>query len=181
MAGCSIIGEKTAFTTDSDSKWKHTHYGAGDRYHYSCSQLNISVREIVSRSEINSYGPIIPIIPSSKVIDSGISNLSIHVEVTGEIGTGDSLSPEYSIELLETGSDIVLLESNLSKITEKPYGAPGSLWVQYSLQYSYDIALSELDRLAVKFNFPIQGCEIPNILFTKRHLSDNEFIISPGP
>ena len=136
--------------------------------------------EIISRTEVKSYGPIVPIIPSGKVRDSGNNNLTIQIEVTGKIREAERLSPLYSIELLGVESGIKLLESKQSKITEKPYEVIGSLWVQYSLKYSYDITLAELDRLAIKFNFPFKDCEIPSISFTKRHLSDNEFIIAPG-
>jgi hypothetical protein len=178
ISGCTYLGSKSALSINENDAWK-TEY---EKYVFRGSELFISIEEIVITEHGSALGPIIPIIPLNHDRSFESKRLELHATVTG-FPNPNNYSPNIAeFEAYSSGNKLslaskeALLVGNTTKNNKE-----GKLWVQYSFTFAYKAELGQLSNLSLNFSLPMFKEKIPTLHLTRREMSDNEFILSPGP
>ena len=183
LASCAIIGTKEVLTVEDSSAWKTIKTGHGAYHSYRCGEMpfvSFAMNEIVFKANHQSYGPVIPVIPSGKERNYEDTNLSIKIEIVGFTDVVNYKKEDLSIHVFMNNKELLLVDRNLSKITQKFDEKTHSQWVQYDITYAYSHKLQGIEKLNVKFDYPFSNCAIPELSLVRKKIQDNEFVIAPG-
>lgn len=180
IVGCATIGSKVALVIDAGSQWEIQHAGRGDSYKFTCDKIHIEVSEIVLTQQTSAFGAILPVIPSSNSLSYENDNLVVTVEITGWPKPGVNNTDGSSVAATSSKQTIPLIDSRIQKISEVTDKKTMELWAQYFMTFTYDKKIGELSNLELQFQLPMSQCSIPNLSLSRKKISDNEFIISPG-
>ena len=180
MSGCAALGSKEALKATDKTHWKTVKTGQGDYYRYSCGTVVVSVDEVVFKSRIDSYGPLLPIIPSGNESNYENERLKLIVEITGFTDIRKYSKKDLIVSVDSGGRELTLGGQSISKISERYIKDKDRQWIQYVVSYKYDEKLLNINNLTIRFIYPFSDCSIPELSLVREKMRDNEFIIAPG-
>ncbi len=180
MSGCAVLGSKEALKISNETHWKTVKTGQGGYYRYSCGTVVVSIDEVVFKSRIKSYGPLLPIIPSGSEKNHENEKLKLIVEIIGYSDLKAYTESDFNIDVDSSDRDLHLSDQSLIKISDSYIKEKGRQWIQYIVSYKYDDRLSNINELKVRFKYPFNDCSMPELSLVREQMKDNELIISPG-
>ena len=180
LAGCAAIGSKEALKIVGNTPWKTVKTGQGDYYTYSCGSVSVSVDEVVFKSRIDSYGPLLPIIPSGNERNHENEKLKLQVRITGYSDLKLYTEKDFIIKVVSGGQELILSDQSIIKISDRYIEEKGRQWIQYVVTYNYDDSLFDIKEINVHFKYPFTDCSMPELILVRENVSDNEFIVAPG-
>jgi hypothetical protein len=183
LASCAIVGTKEVLSVEESSPWKTIRTGHGAYHAFRCGEMpfvSITMNEIVFRTKLQSYGPVVPIIPSGKESNYEDSNLIIKIEIVGYTDVINYKKDDLLVHALVNNKELLLADRSLRKITQRVDEKTHLQWVQYDMSYTYSHKLASIDNLKLLFEYPFSNCAIPELSLMRRTIQDNEFVIAPG-
>jgi hypothetical protein len=180
LTGCASIGSKEALKVVGNATWKTVKTGQGDYYTYSCGSVFVRVDEVVFKSRIDSYGPLLPIIPSGSEKNHETERLKLQAEITGYADLKTYAVKDFIINVVSGDRKLRLSDQNIVKIIDRYIKDKGKQWIQYVVIYKYDDSLSNINELNVQFKYPFTNCAMPELRLVREQMRDNEFIVAPG-
>jgi len=180
LTSCAILGSKEALKLENNSGWETISTGHGDYQSYRCDEVSITVNEVVFNSRFHSFGPIIPIIPSGVESEFEDNYLELNIQIIDFVEHSEYGKEKFIFHAFEEKQELSLREIKFREVTSKNINKSSRQWFQYNIKYLFEKKLKDIDSLTVKFNYPFQGCDIPELKMIRVKMQDNEFIIAPG-
>lgn len=178
VIGCSSLGSKSFLGVDLNNGWE----AKNGEYIFRGDGVIITIPEVLIDQQTSAIGPVLPTIPLSHNVSYDFKQLEFRLTVTGfpnvtELGPDAITATTYS-----AGNQVPIYSARSSLVTQTTKNnAEGRLWVQYALQYSYNIRLKELERISLRIKLPMFNGAVPELYLSRKTASNNQFSLSPGP
>ena len=178
LSSCTVIGSKETFVIKDSSAWRAVSQGSQVSYSYKCDKLSINIEEILVKSTMLAYGPIVPVIPSGKITDKTEQLFELEIRVVGEVNEALTNGDNLGVQVIGTSKEFYPTTHDFSKVSEQPYSS--NLWIQYHFKYGFPHKLEELNNLIIRLQLPFADCNPPELLLERKDISNNEIIVAPG-